>query len=190
MIEEKLTSKLLERLDEMSVGELVTIYGEPSRWTEYVPPQGYWSPGDERPAVVPETPAVAQAIGRCVAARVRWLGDDPNRALPASVTGSGMHPGTCTWCDFPIAELLKATDYAAWQSHLVAVDELVWVGRFGNYHRSTGKTGEYANPEWAAFFDGATPATSHRPPSERAHLAERRASAIAEAAGYAVRVSA
>lgn len=147
MINEVLTDKLRKVLDEMGTDSLRRAYGDPSRTDlRYLDPAGgHWRQGHGRPSLVAESPAVAQAIGRCAASRIRFSG--------MALRPHAMHPTTCGWCDFPLDVLLAACDHAAFVARCIDVELLVWVFEGGReYARSTGRTGEYDNPEWRDFF--------------------------------------
>lgn len=141
MSEVDLTSTLRKILDEMDLDQIARAYGPPETDTAYAEPQGYWKPGDGPPLIRP-TPAEGQAIGRCAAARVRLAG---------AVFGS-LHPGECGWCAYPVDELLRACDYATWQSRAVVAEWATWTFRDRTYRRSTNRHG-YDNPTFAAFWN-------------------------------------
>ena len=166
---DKLTRSLRRELDQLTYGELYSRLGPPKVLTTFAAGQGYWRQGDGPPAIRPENPADAQVIGRCLASRTRYgrIG-----------AFDGLHPGPCGWCDYPTDELLRACDWATWHSRYVADEVALWEFLNAVYVRSTGRAGEYDNPEWAGWFEGATPSTEDRPPSERAHLRSRRRDAI------------
>jgi hypothetical protein len=184
------TPKLVAELDHLTFDELVTLYGQPQIVTEYAQGVGYWAPGQSVPPLHDDDPAVAQAIGRCLASRIRsGLADF---GLPRA---DEFHPAECGWCAYSKADLLRACDYATWRSRFIVAEHATWRserqppdsrGKYlRSYVRSTNRSGEYDNPAWAAFFQGATPAGELMPPSDREFARARRRAAIAEAAEYA-----
>jgi hypothetical protein len=174
---EPLTAILRRKLEKLSYAQLVETLGPPDRQlTEYAEGAGYWHVGDGEPMVdASADPAIAQAVGRCAASRVRMGG------VVASVVGAVHRP--CEWEDYPLLELLRACDHATWKSRFVVTELAAWEFGNGLFHSaSTGRAGEYDNPVWARFFMGATPATAVIPPSERRWYHDHRAQAIEEAA--------
>lgn len=159
-VDEMLADRVFENpdvralLDEMSVAELTYQYGEPERRTYYATPQRYayrrdaeprakWDVGDERPIMANDDPAVIQALGRCAASRIRWEGKPP------SLTSHK----TCTWCDVPLDELLKACDWATHESRYVTSDIVFWRNhdRTNTYVREL-RSSVYENPVWRDFW--------------------------------------
>jgi hypothetical protein len=159
MIDEALTPTLTAFLNSRSVEELTRAYGRPEIATTYAAGQGYWSPGDGAPAIRPD-PAEGQALGRCAASRIRYgeLG----------AVFANLHLGRCGWCDYPVAELLRACDYATWQSRYVVSEWASWTFQDGRVYRRTTsdrasdnpRIGQYDNPAYAAFW--TAPATVRR----------------------------
>lgn len=144
-----------KELDALEIEELGQVYGEPTIRTTYAEGFGHWRAGQGKPDLIADTPAVAQAMGRCAASRLR-SGD------VAGILTSAVHPGECGWCDYPLPVLLAALDHASWFSRFVTNELAIWRDAQGReYVRSTNRAGEYDNPEWAAFYMGATPGTSH-----------------------------
>jgi hypothetical protein len=147
MIDETLTKGLRQRLDAMTLGEVRGEFGPGDLRTTYVQPIGHnWKPGRGAPALVAETPAVAQAMGRC--ATSRSLKGDSGAMFSQSV-----HPGECGWCVYPLRDLLEALEHAVWRSQTVEAEHEEW--RFAGgarYVRSTGRDGHYDNPEWRRFW--------------------------------------
>lgn len=139
------------RLDGYGYAELVTMLGDPDRIQTVGAEPVRWRPGDGRPALASDDPAVVQAMGRCATHRV-------TATLPGGMSFRGrersIHPAECAWCDFPLAELLVACDYAVHTSGFVTDEIATWVSRKDGREevRSTGRGGTYANPAWAAFF--------------------------------------
>lgn len=129
-------------------------HGQPNRYRTFSEGQGYWRPGQGRPALASDDPAVMQAVGRCAAYQARLkFGTHVPLVLKA-------HPRECAWCDYPLAELLKACDWATVTSRFLITEELVWFQRPGadkpsergsSYHRS-GLGAVYLNDAWATFW--------------------------------------
>lgn len=174
-----LSNTTRKELDEIPLEDVRAAYGEPEVRTRHVNGIGYWKPGDGTPDVVAESPAVAQAMGRCIAVRTRFGG--------GLMQSESIHPATCDWCEFDTAILLAACDHATWISRLVDFEIAVWRDPSGReYVRSTNRGGEYDNPAWATFFLGATPATSHGlSPTDQTFYRMVRLREIAAAAGHA-----
>lgn len=174
-----LSVQVRKLLDELTIEELTETYGQPQIYTLPHAGQGHWRQGDGRPEVVAETPAMAQAIGLCAAARIR------NRDAAGSLGFTGLgHRGECGYCTYPLDILLRTLDHANWLGGYLVVDLAVWPTRDGSsYVRETGRAGEYAHPAWARFFDGTTPATAGHTRAEREHLRSVRARAIADELG-------
>lgn len=148
-------------LDNLSVEQVCHLlagndhdHGQPNRYRTFAEGQGYWRPGDGRPPLADPDPAVMQAIGRCAAYQARLkFGTHVPLVLKA-------HPRECAWCDYPLAELLKACDWATVTSRFLITEELVWfqqpaaetpLKRGPSYHRS-GLGAVYLNEAWAAFW--------------------------------------
>lgn len=129
-------------------------HGQPNRYRTFAEGQGYWQRGQGRPALASDDPAVMQAVGRCAAYQARLkFGTHVPLVLKA-------HPRECAWCDYPLAELLKACDWATVTSRFLVTEELVWfqrpaadkpTERGASYHRA-GLGGEYLNDAWAVFW--------------------------------------
>lgn len=129
-------------------------HGQPFRYRTFAEGQGYWKPGQGRPALASDDPAVMQAVGRCAAYQARLkFGTHVPLVLKA-------HPRECAWCDYPLAELLKACDWATVASRFLITERLTWFQRPSAekpaergpaYHRP-GKGAEYLNDTWAAFW--------------------------------------
>jgi hypothetical protein len=135
----------LALLDDLVDEQLWRILGEPARVIRYAEPFGHWHERDQRPALADERPAVMQAIGRCAAARIRAVGSIP--------LAGPIHPAPCSWCGFPLRELLAACDWAVGLSRYVLVDLLVWQGADDSvYIRNSGRAGHYEEQSWAAFW--------------------------------------
>jgi hypothetical protein len=127
-------------------------HGQPTLRRTFAEGQGYWRPGDGRPALADDDPAVMQAVGRCAAYQARLkLGHIP-LILAA-------HPRRCAWCDYPLAELLRACDWATITSRFLVTERLVWRQHPGRPHPHQGAIYErggmqatYLNDAWAAFW--------------------------------------
>ena len=131
------------RLDRIDPDEVVGLFGEPLRVTRFAEPLGHWRPGQPRPVLADDDPAVMQAVGRCAAARIR----DPRLVL------GSIHRETCGWCGFPLRELLAACDWAVARSRYVVVDLMVWRGEDGfAYLRDMHRSGIYEEPAWSDFW--------------------------------------
>jgi hypothetical protein len=132
----------------------------------------WWRPGDPKPFIDASSPAVAQAIGRCLSARILRRSPRPELSprerrlrpdAPRGLDHVSLHPKECGWCDYPDRELEIALGYAAFVSRY---DEI---------------GGEYHNDEWARFFAGVTPATRELPPEAWSKAASRRHALIEQA---------
>ncbi|HAM56452.1 MAG TPA: hypothetical protein DCQ64_14065 [Candidatus Rokubacteria bacterium] len=134
-----------DALNALSVGEIVNLIGAPDEYTEYASVSG-WSEGDGRPTLASEDPAVMQAIGRCLASRVRSV------LPPIRTLGDAAHPSACDWCDYPQAELTKACSWSVWHSHFVIADVLEWQGKEGSRYARPGTVTGYQNPDWRRFY--------------------------------------
>lgn len=150
-----------DALDELTLDELTRAFGRPSVAVIHAKPTGHWTPGSGRPSLADDDSAVMQAIGRCLAFRIR-------RRLPAPLSFGGrlVHHDACDWCDYPEEQLLAACDWAIWVSRYVVAEIVFWrkgeegLDRFVTYERA-GRHDIYENPRWAAWWD--------LPRSERAH---------------------
>jgi len=129
-------------------------HGQPSRYRTFAEGQGYWKPGDGRAALASDDPAVIQALGRCAAyqARLKF-----GTHVPLVIRS---HPRECAWCDYPLAELLRACDWATVASRFLVTERLTWhqrpeadkpSERGSAYHRA-GLGATYLNTTWAAFW--------------------------------------
>lgn len=136
--------EVIETLDGMELRDAIAMLGEPGpvvrEW--YAEPKGYWRQGDGRPALADDDPAVMQAMGRCSASRIR-------SAFPIP---SSIHPEACAWCDYPVAELLRACDWATWQSRYLTSESLTWSNDMGQTYVRAGRSAVYCNPTWARFW--------------------------------------
>ena len=138
-------------LDSLMWEPLIRILGSPRMMTSYAEPVGkHWRPGDKKPVLADEDPAVMQVIGRCAAYRVRGFEGRPNHLLSAS------HPDRCPWCEYPVEELLAACEWATWYSRYLIQEVAVWEGKVGSYHRTVATAG-YQNTRWKDWF--ASPVT-------------------------------
>lgn len=171
-----LTDKLVKDLDATGLSVLKDEHRDFRLITEYATGQGHWREGDGTPAIVADGPAAANAIGRCVANRVRY------GLREIGVSAGNIHSSRCGWCDYPKDVLLVTLDHATWRSRYVVTEYLVWPAKNGHYSRATGRAGEYDNPSWAPFFRGVTPSTSKHPPSDLTNWRAIRTAEIARAA--------
>lgn len=153
--------EVVAALDSMTVKEVCRSLagphddGNPAVRRTFSEGQGYWSPGQGGPALASDDPAVMQAVGRCAAYQARLkFGTSVPILLKA-------HPRECAWCDYPLAELLKACDWATVASRYVLAERLVWRQypdaespheRGAFYERSGDTAGTYLNEAWAAFW--------------------------------------
>lgn len=129
-------------------------HGQPTVHRVFAEGLGYWRPGDGRPALASDEPAVVQALSRCAAYQSRLkFGTTMPLVLRA-------HPRPCAWCDYPLAELLRACDWATIASRFLVTERLTWrqypgadkpSERGSAYHRA-GRGAEYVNETWAAFW--------------------------------------
>ena len=136
-------------LDAAPLSSIEAWFGQPSIATSYAEPMA-WSVGDGRPGLADEDPAVMQALGRCAASRVR-------SDLPGIRLGVGrVHPRPCGWCGLPLAELLRACDWAVWRSRFLLAEVLTWhsdpVKRPGAEYHRVPRSDVYTQPDWADFW--------------------------------------
>jgi hypothetical protein len=108
---------------------------------------GHWTPNEPVPAITPVSPAEAQALARCLAARIRGVGQD---LLPS---GRALHSSRCEWCSAATEDLLRACDYAIFASRFVADEYAVWEVEGDVYRRDTGVAGTYENPVWRRYYE-------------------------------------
>jgi hypothetical protein len=154
-------SDYLGQLEETSLVGLLGSPRELLRFAEAAPssdPAANWHIGDGRPALADDDPAVMQAMGRCAVARQRGV-------LGVPVVRGAIHGVPCGWCDYPLAEVLRALGWAVWRSRYVLARLLVWDGLNGSVYVRSRPTGAYLEPSWAVFFG--------RPRAEREHLIRR-----------------
>lgn len=153
--------EVIAALDSMTVKEVCRSLsgpnddGQPAVRRSFHEGQGYWKPGQGRPALASDDPAVMQAVGRCAAYQARLkFGTHVPLVLKA-------HPRECAWCDYPLAELLKACDWATVTSRFVVAERLMWRQFPGQpdpkerglfYERPGPDAGSYLNDTWAAFW--------------------------------------
>lgn len=136
-----------DKLNALSIAELIGLLGAPSERVNYVSVPG-WSEGDGRPAVADDDPATMQAIGRCAANRVR--SELPEMALLAHRA----HPSTCGWCDYPLDMLLAACSWSVHQSGLVGQQILAWSDNCEKPHDylRAGTEGGFRNRRYREFW--------------------------------------
>jgi len=133
-----------EYLDSLEYRYIVARFGDPVITTHYAEVPG-WRPGDGRPVLASEDPAVMAAIGRCASWRQRERLPGP-QALPGWV-----HPAECGWCSYPLAELLTACAWSVWHSRHVLSEVHAWLGKDGSVYARGGRSDVYENPAWAEF---------------------------------------
>lgn len=127
--------------------------------------RGRWVPGDPRPGLADEDPAVNAAMARCAAAR--WRRD---RTF-GDLARTAQHDARCGWCDYPTVELLRALDWSDHYARLIEAESYIWRRGHGAYRRDSGRAGTYENPAWATF--AALPAKEQRYLVDRAVEASR-----------------
>jgi hypothetical protein len=173
-----LKKEVLEILEATSIEQLKRDHSDFRRFTLYSQPFGHWKLGTPRPVVSADGPAEANAIGRCVANRVRY-------GLMEGVNLGNIHSSECGWCAYPKDVLLAALDHAIVISQHVEADYLVWrtADKSRDYTRDLHRAGEYDNPRWADFWRGVSPSTSKHPPEELAAWAAARRESIDVATG-------
>lgn len=142
----------VEALNAMTTSDVIVALGAPTEHVVCATAQG-WSPGDGRPDLASEDPAVMQAIGQCAAFKTRLRFSAP---LPLTLAA---HPGTCEWCGYPLVELVKACAWATWQSRLITAHVLEWKNKENRQYLRPGSLTGYQNPEYRRFWD--------LPPKER-----------------------
>lgn len=149
---------VVEALDAMTIDAVcralynTTDQGQPSVIRTMAQGQGGWVMGDGRPSLADDDPAVMQAIGRCAAYRVRVK-------LPGIMPlVAKAHPTECAWCAYPVAELLRACDWATVTSRYVITERLTWhqypdeqPGKRGLSYSRGGLDDRYLNEAWAEF---------------------------------------
>jgi hypothetical protein len=139
--------RLRAALDLLDIDELIGELGEPRRLT-IVRESDWrqWRPGDGRPRLADDDPAVMCALGHCLFARWRgWIDTVDSIA-------SRIHPAHCGWCDYPLAELQAAAEWATWHMQEVLVEVVLWRGQGGGgatYERFL--EGGIRHPRWKTF---------------------------------------
>jgi hypothetical protein len=123
-------------LDERNVAEIISEYGQPERVVLYSRPLP-----SRKPSLATDDPAVAQAMGRCAVARL----PEDWRLVP-------FRHESCAWCEYPVAELVKACEWAEYMSRYVTAQILVWRNADGDTYERDGGAAHYENPAWAAFW--------------------------------------
>jgi len=163
--------KVREWLDGLDGPGLVAVLQPPSVETRvYRVPSGpripaAWSPGEPRPPLADEDPAVMAGIARC--AMARWRKD----RLYGDFIETETHPSRCGWCDYPAHELQRALEWAQHYARYIVSDDHVWTRDRATYRRATGRAGTYENASWATF--AALPAKEQRFLVDRAVEASR-----------------
>lgn len=155
MIEESLRKRdfedddLRKMLDKASVSDIIGMLGAP-RWVKHVfQSTMHWKPGDERPALASDDPAVMQGIGRCAASRV-------NEVSGIRTRFSIHDADRCLWCDYPLDEMMRACEWAQYQAAYVEAELAVWYEdqermRGSRYTRQV-RGDYYSNTRYADFF--------------------------------------
>lgn len=142
---------LIEYMDERSVPELMVQFGPPEVVTLYAGGQGHWEPGDGRPGLADDDPAVMAAIAHCAMNRLRMV--------TTGMTFSIRHPERCGWCPYPTPELLRALDWSTHHSRLIVMERMIWrqgdryPERMITYTRLSDRAGRYENPKWQIFHE-------------------------------------
>ena len=141
-----------DHLDALSIDEVIAMVGEPALATTYATAAG-WEPGDGRPELADEDPAVQQAIAYCAANRARRRLAKRGEVVPLGGLGN-IHPTTCAWCDSSDDELWAAVSWAVHASRFVVAEFAIWFGATENmpYRRSTGRSGQYDAPRHRTFW--------------------------------------
>lgn len=137
----------------MNTAAVIEELGEPFVLRHHTPTRGHWKPGQPRPALATDDPAVGEAMGRCAASRADiWGANGPTlRAILAAG-----HPRPCGWCEYPLPALLAACDHAAWRMQFVESELFVWWSdqekRRGAKFVRPGTTSGYQHPAWRDFW--------------------------------------
>lgn len=154
-------------LASLSTAELIAELGDPritrtfveSRGctarcpTEKDAPHDHWRIGDGRPSLADEDPVAMCAIGRCATHRQR------HGSVYGVLVPGNTHPERCGYCDYPLAQLLRALDWWAW--HCQSITSEVWTWSGDAYTRSIGGgKSRYENPTVQRFSD--LPASDQR----------------------------
>lgn len=128
--------KVRELLSEMSTAAITARYGEPHRVVLYSRPLP-----SKKPSLATDDPAVAQAMGRCAVSR-----------MPDQWKLLRFRHETCSWCAYPVDELVKGCEWAEYISRYVTAEILVWRNEDGETYERGGASPHYENPAWAAFW--------------------------------------
>lgn len=155
MIEESLRKRdfedeeLRKMLDKATVPDIIAMLGSPA-WVKHTyQSTTHWKPGDERPALASDDPAVMQSIGRCAASRVMSVGGVRTRF--------SIHDADrCEWCEYPVEEMLKACEWSQYEAAYVESEIAIWyenqeTRRGSRYVRGV-RGGYYSNLRYAEFF--------------------------------------
>jgi len=166
--------RLLVYLDTLDYPRLVGLLQAPAVVTEvHLTPtprtdagsESTWGPGEPRPALADEDPAVMLALARC--AMARWRGNDWFGGIVETVT----HDRECGWCAYPATELLRALAWAEHFARFIVSEAWVWQRGRAAYRRSTGRRDTYENVAWQTF--AALPSREQRYLVDRAVEASR-----------------
>lgn len=161
-------------LDNLPITDLVDLLGDPRRVTYFAETYGrHWKQGDGRPLLAVDNPsidepAVQQAIGMCASDRVRGR----DKRLKDAVGGK-FHPVSCTWCAWPLEQLLAVCEWAVFESRYIVHELLVWDGAEGSTYVRRGRAPGYTNPEHVRFW-----AQSERMRDYQVGLAAQRSEAV------------
>lgn len=153
MIEESLRKRdfeddeLRRMLDKTSVAEVINMLGSPHWVTRRHQSTDFWEPGDERPALASDDPAVMQSIGRCAT----------SRAAGGISARFAIHDAErCQWCEYPMDEMLKACEWSQYQAAYVEVELAVWFEdqdrRRGSRYVRQVRGDYYSNVRYAEFY--------------------------------------
>lgn len=139
----------------MSTAAVIEELGPPFVLRQHTPTRGHWTPGQPRPALATDDPAVGEAMGRCAASRSDLWGTGEAGRLLRPIMGAG-HPRPCGWCEYPTAQLLAACDHAVWRMQFVESELFVWWSdqekRRGAKFVRPGTTSGYQHPAWRDFW--------------------------------------
>lgn len=150
MVQKRLfgNAKVREALDAMTEVELVYAIGDADTVIERYASAPGWSPGDDRPELADDDPAVMAALARCASSRTRW-------GVPAAIDFA--HRDPCGWCDWPLEQLIAACSWSVWYSRDRTTSLNVWLrdpdaspSSTDTYWRQAGALGP-TNPAYRAF---------------------------------------
>ena len=152
--------RVIGYLDSLDVPELTALLNAPSVEARiFTVPNPLWKPGEPRPTLADEEPAVMAAVARC--AMARWRRDERFGDLIRVET----HPERCGWCDYPAPELQRALEWAGHYGRYITSEDYVWYRGRAAYRRPSGRADTYENGRWAAF--------TALPPKEQRYLVDK-----------------